>query len=270
MPTTLNAIRKTDAKLLAITEELHTRIPKALNGTIFEKTGEVMTSLVVRLGFLKNGILDLAEGDNLYSMCVLFRVFLEHDLRANAVYLKAVTEHSDNFADQYSQLRLSEASEYLRAYKTAELDIGDHPRTVLDRWFPEASSLTEGDIRKLAKPFQYRELIKTIRGLLGATAPDFLTKIIPNYSELSGFVHGGPSAGQALTLFLDDDTRTAEMVRLADLTVTILYSTERWLLVLATAECPDFQPVLDKLTEAIEHENRDANKSGEADASQRA
>lgn len=265
MTTTLEAIRNAEAGLLAITEELHTRIPEALEGTRFEKTGAVMTSLVIRLGFLKNGILDLAARDNLYSMCVLFRVFLEHILRVTAVFLKASTERSDSFADQYYQLRLSEAFEYLRAHKAAGLDIGDHPRTVLDQWFPEARSLTEEDIHKLAKPFRYRELITMIRGLLSAKAPDFLAKIIPNYSELSGFVHGGPSAGQALTLFLDNDTRTVEMVRLADLTVTMLYSAERWLLVLAASVRPDFQPALDQLNEAIEHRDRDVNKPDAGD-----
>ncbi len=265
MTTELNAIRKTDARLAAITEGLHGRIPKALEGTIFEKTGAVMTSLVVRLGFLKKGILALAEGDNLYGIGVLFRVFLEHILRVNALFLQASVERSDNFADQYSQLRLSEAFEYLKAYKVAGLDIGNHPKTVLDQWFPEARSLTEKDIGRLVKPFQYKELVKLMRQLLDAKAPDFLAKIIPNYSELSSFVHGGPSAGQALTLLLDDDSRVAEIVRITGLTVGMLYSAERWLLILATSVRPDFQSLLDQLTEAMECDDRGTNKPGTGD-----
>jgi hypothetical protein len=232
---------------------------------MFAQTGAVMTSLVDRLGYLKDAILDLAEQDNFYAMSVLFRVFLEHILRANVIFMKAASEHSDDFANRYQELVVSEAFDYLRAYKAAGLDMAASPKTVLDQWFPRARSLAEKDIRKLAEPFRYLKLIRTTRDLLGAKSPDFLTKIIPNYSELSGFVHGGPSAAEAIARFGEDDSRRAEMLRIADLTIRMFHSAERWLLVLASSVESGLKRVLDQLSDAIDRSDTDANKPDACD-----
>lgn len=265
MSATLESIRARDARQSAITKKLEAPIPVALEGTIFETTSRVMASLVDRMEHLKDGILDLGNRGNLYCVNVLFRVFLEHVLRTLAVFMRASTDHSDDFAERYLQLGLSEAFEYLNAYETAGLDIADSPKGVLNQWFPQARSLSEKEVRKLAEPFRYGALIKTIRELVPTDSPGFLDKIIPNYSSLSGFVHGGPSAGQSIDSFCDKGARAKEILRIADLTVAMFHSAERWLLVLATAAVPSLQPVLAELSSAMDEGDMDANKPDAAD-----
>jgi len=252
--TKIETIQDRDKRLFAITEGIHIKNPDALRGTKFEKTTAVMASLIDRMGFLKTGILDMAETDNLYSVNVLFRAFLEHILKVNALFLKAVNELSDTFAEKYLQLQIVEAFKYLKAYKAAGLEIGEDPKTVLDQWFPMAKSLSNTDVGKLEDPFRYRELIRTINGLINTHGPNFLDKIIPNYSELSGFVHGGPTAEQVLAQFYETSTRQDELLRIADLTVSMFYSAERWLLILASTVCSEFKPVCDALDYAIRSE----------------
>jgi hypothetical protein len=256
--TKIETIRDRDKRLFAITEGIHIKNPDALRGTKFEKTTAVMASLIDRMGFLKTGILDMAEADNLYSMYVLFRVFLEHILKVNALFLKAVYERSDMFAEKYLQLQIVEAFKYLKAYQAAGLEIGENPGTVLDQWFPIAKSLSNKDVRELEDPFHYRQLIKTIRELIETQVDthvfSFLNKIIPNYSELSGFVHGGPTAEKVLAQFYETDKRQNEILRIADLTVSMFYSAERWLLILASSVCSEFKPVCDALDYAIRSE----------------
>lgn len=247
----LASIRKVDARLSAITHQLPAKVAAALKGSRFEESGVVLTSLVDRLGCLKRGILDLAESDNFYAMSVLFRVFLEHTLRANAVFMKAACDGSDEFARKYMRLGLVEAFEYLKACEAAGIEVPENPSSPLNQWFPHARSLTGNDIRKLGEPFRYRVLIATIRGLIGASSPDFLAKIIPNYSELSGFVHGGPTAAQVVEHFADDARRQEEVIRVSELTVAMFHSAERWGLLLATSRQPSLQPVLDELSAAM-------------------
>lgn len=248
---TINQVRKIDAQLAQSAESAHLQIPDAMKGTPFEQTSSVLTSLVKSLDSLKAGILDLAEAGNHYGTCVLFRVFLEHILKTNAIFLKTLNDGSDDFAEQYLQLRVTEAFEYLRAHEAAELDIGDSPKSVLDQWFPEAQSLSANAVRQLADPFRYRNLIQTIRDLVGTEAPDFLSKIIPNYSELSGFVHGGPTARTVVDVFHTADLSAGELYRVADLTVSMFYSAKRWLFMLASGLCPEFQQHHDRLDEAL-------------------
>jgi hypothetical protein len=191
---TISDIRKTDEALSQIVGDVHLQIPHALQGTPVETTAVVLSSLVNGLVSLKSGILDLAEDGNIYGAFVLFRVFLEHVLKTNAIFMKAVTDHSEEFAEQYLLLRVKEAYDYLRACEQAGIPIGGDRKSVLDQWIPEAQAMSANKVKDLDSPFRYRTLIATIRDLIGSTSPDFLSKVIPNYSELSGFVHGGPTA----------------------------------------------------------------------------
>jgi len=84
-------IRNRDDQLCRITRDCHVQVAQALHGTLYETTAMVLSSLVAKLEALKKGILDLGEVDNLYSMYELFRVFLEHLLRVQAIFLVLVS-----------------------------------------------------------------------------------------------------------------------------------------------------------------------------------
>lgn len=260
MTTTLTSIRHRDAQQSAVLRKVEVPIAVALQGTTFETTACVMGSLVERMGLLKDGILDLAEAGNLYCVNVLFRVFLEHVLRTMAIFRKSSSDHSDDFARHYLKLEVNEFYQYLKACKAAGLDIEGTPKGVLDQRFSQARSLREKDVREMAEPFKYRELIKTIQGLVPRDTPSFLEKIIPNYSKLSGFIHGGPSAAQALKDLSDKNRRKEEILRIADLAVHMFHSAERWYLKLATTEVPGLQPIFEELSTAMYGEETGANK----------
>ena len=248
----LAEIRNRDDRLSRVTRDSYLHIAQALQGTIFEKTAAVLSSLVAKLGSLKTGILNLGEADNLYSMYVLFRVFLEHLLRANAIFLVSARDHSDSIAREYLRLYIPETFEYLKAYEAAGLDLGNSLKSQLDQWIPEASGLSAKEVGKIAAPFRYRNLIQTIRKEIKADAPNFLSKIIPNYSQLSAFVHGGPSADDVLVSFEDATARYEEIVRVVDLTVSMFYSAERWLLLLASSVRPELEALYNALDQQLD------------------
>ncbi len=252
---TITHIRETDDRLSQIVADAHLQIPNALKGSPVETTARVLSSLLNSLVSLKAGILDLAETGNVYGTCVLFRVFLEHILKTNAIFLKTIDEQSDDFAEQYHRLGIKEAFDYIRACEHAGLQIGGNPKSVLDQWIPEAQALSGKEVRQLEEPFRYRALIVTIRDLINTGSPDFLSKIIPNYSELSGFVHGGPTASAKLDLIHGEGLTASELYHMADLSVSMLYSAHRWLLMLASAVRPEFERRCKLLGEALNNEN---------------
>jgi len=247
----LAEIRHRDNQLAEAILSNHVQIVDALHGTAYQETGLILSSLVEKLGLLKAGILELGEKDNLYSMYVLFRVFLEHLLRTLVIFLSTKREYPDSKVQEYLRLGVAEAFEYIKAYEDAGLVLDSLPTGKLAQWFSEAKGLSRSDVRKITSVFTYRKLIRSIRKYIGATSPDFLSKIIPNYSQLSAFVHGGPSADSILMPFQDDVARGEEIKRVADLAVSILYSAERWLLLLVSQIKPEFKISYDSLDQKI-------------------
>ena len=248
----LSDVRARDAALSCIAPGVLRTIPAALRGTRFAHTAEVLEGLVESLESLKSGLLAVAETGNLYSVNVLFRVYLEHILKALAVFSRASHDGSDDFADRYIQLRVTEAWRYLRAYQAAGFDSSVNSPSILGPWFDEARPLTGGQVREMTEPFEHRQLIQMILDLNGLPMQGFLSQVIPNYSELSGFVHGGPTTFLILGCITNQDELHARIEHIANLTVSMFSSARRWLLELAAAMRPEYRQPLEELEQAMQ------------------
>jgi hypothetical protein len=244
-------VRARDAALGRIAPCVHNTIPAALRGTQLASTADVLSGLVFGLEALKDGMLATAATGNVYATNVLFRVFLEHMLKAVAVFLKGVKDGNDDFAKQFIRIRLCEAKAYLKAYEAAGLDMSVSPKSMLEPWFEEGAKLTKKQVEEIEGPFKYRELIRTVGSLIGAAGPSFLSKVIPNYSELSGFVHGGPSVFCIIDCFPTEEDKAVYIEQRADLVVSMYSSAKRYLLALAAEYCDEYRPALAELDTAM-------------------
>lgn len=151
-----------------------------------------------------------------------------------------------SLAEGYMQLRGAEAREYLDALEKAGIEESDLRDSPLEPWFAMGKALSKKQKDKLKEPFTYRRLIDVIRAELGDTAKkSFLLTIIPNYSELSGFVHGGPTTALMVEL------REANILEDAKLVVSMFYCIKRYLLELATAIRPEFEADRGRLERAL-------------------
>lgn len=247
----ISAIRKNDQRLSSAAGVAPRVVAAELKNTPAEKTAAVMAELVIALVNLKNGILVTAEADNLYATNVLFRVFLEHALKAMTIFMRAVHDHSDVFAESYLRLVVPEARQYLSAIQESKLEPGAEIHSVLAPWFAEAGGLTRSQAKAMEEPFKYKSMIRTLNDYLGESGANFLTKIIPNYSELSGFVHGGPSAAMVMKAFENVELRRENLRQVADLTVSMTYSVTRYLLELAATIRPQVKLALERLDAAL-------------------
>jgi hypothetical protein len=183
--------RELDRRLATAAAFNSGEVAEALRGTPAEMTARVLANLVAAVTHLKNGILSTAESGNLYATSALFRVFLKHAMKALTVFIKATHDLSDEFAESYQRLVVTEARQYRTAHRDAKLDEAAAAETFLAPWFGEADKLSRAEAQAMEEPFKYKSMIRTVNELLSNAGANFLTKIIPNYSELSGFVHGG-------------------------------------------------------------------------------
>jgi len=103
----------------------------------------------------------------------------------------------------------------------------------------------------LARPFQYKKLIEAINTSYGFNKPNFLSKIVPNFAELSGFVHGGPSTQIIMDAHAHPEAKATRLEQVAGLAVAMFCSAQRWLLILAGAFQPEFRRAADDLAAAV-------------------
>jgi Family of unknown function (DUF5677) len=231
--TELKNIRDKDHEIFKVIEEISPAILGFGKSKEFKHTSKSMLSLYVRLGFLKNGMLDVAETDNLYAFNVLFRAFLEHFLKANYIYMRWVIEKSDMTGENYQSLDVLEVYDYLKAWKwvsnKTDRELEASPKEKIKQLFPGTDNAKLKELDEIQKKFKYRQLIHSINSMLKDSDINILHKIVPVYSELSSFVHGGPYVDSLLAKYTSELERNQYLVETSDLTVVMFCSLVSWL-----------------------------------------
>ena len=239
-------LRELDKEIGSIADGAENVIPSMVRGYPAATAATVLSHLVGSMASLKDGYLDLVDAGNTYASCAVLRIFLEHSLRAMAIFLQS-TKQKFTLADGYMRLQETEAKDYLDALERAGIGESELAGSPLEPWFAMGRPLSSNQKKQLQEPFTYKKLIESIRAELGDTgAKSFLLNIIPNYSELSGFVHGGPTTNLMVEIraetFLEDAT----------LVVSMFYRIKRYLLELVAAMRPEFLPDRDRLDKALD------------------
>jgi len=249
---TFSELRAKDAKLGAIAPEVDKLLPALVQGDPMTASASVLSHLVASLESLKCGYLLLAEAGNFYGANVILRVFLEHLLKATAIFLDFAAQRN-NLAENYLRLAECEARAYLKALEYAGFDENAIAGSPLFPLLTKGKTLSKNEAEMLENPFRYKALIKKIQDELGSGADSFLLKVLPNYSELSGFVHGGPSTS-LITSQLRSELEQ-KLLQDAELVVGCFYSTKRYLLMLAASLRPELEDDRDRLSAAIDDLN---------------
>ncbi len=163
------------------------------------KTILALVAFHTHLSTLKNAIIDLSETENIYSIKVLYRIYLEHWLKGTYIWTRYAKEQNDDVGVEYGSLgkigeelkygnSLNQVSAILDA-ETKNLDVWD----ALCKFDSRLKNLSKKEVLDNAKKFEYKAIAKY---LVDNNAPggNWVQMIIPEYSELSSYVHGGPNA----------------------------------------------------------------------------
>ena len=221
-----------------------------------------MTTFVAKTNFLKTAIFDLCEADNLYAAHIVFRSLIEHVLKAQYVFMKWAEDKNDNVGENY--LKWYEAAElydYLKSWEAVSKLVNNGKSKAVSEELlfeknPEFSTKTINEIKDIANQFKYRSIIKYINEKIPnhskSIEESFLLKIIPNYAELSGYVHGGPTADKDLmTIFTNEKERKNKLLEIAELTVQMVGSINSYLVIMLMNLDRSFEQLFIKLKKAL-------------------
>jgi len=164
-----------------------------------KKTILALLSFHTHLATLKNSIIDLSDTGDIYSAKALYRIYLEHWMKGVYIWIRYISEKNDDVGVEYISLgKIGEELKYGNSIKqvsaildaeTKNLDVWD----VLCKFDPRLKKINKKEIIENTKKFEYKSIAKYLSDNK-APGADLISIIIPEYSELSSYVHGGPGA----------------------------------------------------------------------------
>jgi hypothetical protein len=225
----ISLVRERDSEIDQIVDEF---MPLALTFTTegpIPKTFRVFLSFIASTEFIKNGILGLAETENVYAAKILFRALIEHFLRFQYVWCRVCEDKSDAAAEDYLKHGLfKESLQIARSWKRIAKILGRDSRLTtheaVRHVIKEAADCSDREINDQASQFEYARIIEYIfeRLKLGEVEEiPFLLRIIPNYGDLSCFVHGAPGAMNIMASLADEGKLITDLRNVTELAFQI-------------------------------------------------
>lgn len=185
----------------------------------FLNTVSALVGLTASITSIKLGIYSLAKDSetNLYPAKILHRTLIEHYLKFNYILARFLTEKTDEVGLEYRKyIQISEILSYANASEIVnsivDASIDSEILNKLKKEHPEFNISQKG-LRRITSKWKHRNIIKYLRSnssSLGGDNP-YLLKLIPEYAELSSFIHGGRSAEEFYQGNFANDGLTKEM-----------------------------------------------------------
>jgi len=179
--------------------EKHKKFIDAMLNSKIPKSGKLFLFFIIITNDLSLSISHLIEKGDYYGIKVLFRTQIENYLRFMYIWMRCCKEKNDNCANEfYDILALKEIKDEINTikkrynYDSTKTDIYDTFRQIK----PEYSQLTNSDIKRITRQFAYKNLAKYIHENIykDKQKNTIILNLMSMYSELSAFVHGGPSS----------------------------------------------------------------------------
>ncbi|EAT13191.1 hypothetical protein HF888_06845 [Bermanella marisrubri] len=173
-----------------------------LCGSDYLHTASALVGLTASITSIKLGIYALAEDceTNLYPAKVLHRTLIEHYLKFNYILARFLTEKTDEVGYEYIKyMCISEALSYIKASDVAKSMLGTSTDSQvlkkLKKEHPELN-ISQKELGRITSKWKHRSIIRYLKGNPSSLGGDnnYLLKLIPEYAELSSFIHGGRSA----------------------------------------------------------------------------
>lgn len=202
--------------------------------TEFKKSATTTIAFIGNTNFIKNGIFDLYESQNVYSIKILFRSLIEHYLKFQYLFFRFIEIKNDSvFADYEKFSKYSEMIYYGDSIKNIyEILNGDTSKLnsfeTLKELFPELSELSRKSFKNKIDEYRIQNIIKFINSKINKDntykGNKFLLDLLPIYSELSSFVHGGIEATQIMAKLSNENDRIKDLDKALSFSLNITLS----------------------------------------------
>jgi hypothetical protein len=217
-------IRKIDDELFEVMKtNFHNALP-TFSKVGFNYVGKALTMFVTKTNFIKNAIFDVCENDDPYSANILLRSLIEHHLKFMFIFIRHTKEESDTVGIEYYKLcDLYESAKigksWLESWEILTPENEDKLYKIITDNNPEISGFSKKDVFQKVQQFNYKNIIPFIRNSIELIKQDYgwLDMVIPNYGDLSSYVHGGPLAEKSFIYLSNADKREHEIINVCNI-----------------------------------------------------
>jgi hypothetical protein len=254
----IEAIRDFDEQVFDIIKGPFADLSSSFSQTQYPKTLSTFLLFVAKVDFIKNAIFDLCSNENIYSSKILYRALIEHMLKFQYLFFRFSQEKSERPVEEYELFSdLAEDVEYTKAWLTVS-KIRNGVDTRQDIWEklrevkPELARYDKKEIKEKVFQFRYKNVIRYINQILPSDDRSSelpILKLIPEYSELSSFVHAGPFANRFILRHADETKRQEELLYMCEMAFLIATSVKELSFLVAASIDRKYAPVVSQLAE---------------------
>lgn len=186
----------------------------------FPFTFLALLSFIPKVESIRIGIFELVELGEFYSEKILFRSITEHFLKFQYIWMRFIHEKSDDPGKDYfifcgAKEELDFAKSLKARAKVLGQQINIDPLEILKTFEHRLKEESNNSIRIRAEQFTHKNIVSYVSSKLTENTEksksDFLLNSMPAYSELSSFVHGGPSTQRFSEACSNPETATEEL-----------------------------------------------------------
>ncbi|MBN2383212.1 hypothetical protein JXQ70_10050 [bacterium] len=253
----LEKIFEIDSNIFYLMEKSLNEVAISFSKSDIPNVGRSVLSFIARTESIKEAIFILSEEGNVYAIKILLRSLFEHLLKCNYIIFRYGLEKKDDVGlEFYKYCDLSEAIQYIGSYASIseilghEVDRNELYQSYINT-YPELKQTSKRELKRKSDKFQYKSIINYIINQFNDFEENsefnFLLEIIPNYSVLSSFVHGGPLAEKEMRKNHDDDWIKSEIFKDIVLTLSITTGIKMMSFIIASKLDKKFVPILNEL-----------------------
>ena len=161
---TFDKICELDEEIHSVVEETMPLVFDLIKVIVIPKTATTLLAFITKTNFIKDGIFELYQTQNIYSINILFRSLVEHFLRFEYVFFRLGLEKNDSVGEDYLKFcSLSESIDTGKAWKDVakilDKDPNLDPYEVLKSINDDFKAFSKQHIIDKSSQFRYKNII---------------------------------------------------------------------------------------------------------------
>jgi hypothetical protein len=210
-------------------EKILTKLTTNNKDVLFPISNKILRRFSSNMSLIFISMIDNGKDCNLYPSMILYRALIEHFFKAYYIFEKTLYNTNDEVAEGFEKHYL--ISEFL-AEKAGLLDMEDLQKGKLNKTdfiqflvtkFPEFKGFdkeNQKEISAVIKQFNLKEIIKHFYNLhKDKPNSGVISQMIPEYSKVSTFTHGGMYANSLMDTFSEKDLTKNELERIIEISL---------------------------------------------------
>jgi hypothetical protein len=223
-------------------------------------TNFAFISFIPKVESIRCGMFEVAQKEESYSFRILQRSLIEHYCKFMYIWLRYAEEHNDDVGKDFFVFGTAKENlDYLKAMKNSAEMLGGlltrSPIDIVNDLQPSLDNMSVTQLRTAATQFKYKHTAKYIHQKMAKPEHaecGLMVSIIPLYSELSSFVHGGPSSLNFCKEHEDPETMYSSIIESLSVTQMMAFHVQAMTFLIYYQQNKKFRDPYNIMTKYIE------------------